>query len=339
MARLLIEGFESGHKSTLNIDGTNMHAVTSSPPAGLSGSYYWDQATGGYGYSDWVLPSDKTELFFAIKVKAVVRSGNGPGIITFYDSAGTAMAGIFYYLDGTVFKIRATRGAQNSGNVLGTGSIEVAQSSVTLVECRYVPSDSAGIMQVKVDGVLDIDIDTGDATDTTAGLESIHYVRFGSGMDNLGSAYDDLVIDDADWIGLTRIQKLAPTGAGTSTQWTASAGNNYECVNEIPYSDTDYISTNVAEEIDSYACGDLTGSIASIKSLALTTRVLYEGEPTPSGVAFVVRTGGSYYSGEALYPPLSWGKKIKLFEENPGTAAAWTSGEIDGIEIGLKALT
>jgi len=339
MARLLIEGFESGHKSTLNIDGTNIYEVGSSPPTGMTGSYYWNNGGAAYGYSEWFLPSEKTELFFAIKVKAVVRSGNGPGIITFYDSAGTALAGLFYYLDGVVFKIRATRGAQNSGDVLGTGSVRVAQSSVTLVECRYVPSNSAGVMQVKVDGALDIDIDTGDTTDTTAGLESIAYVRFGSGIDNMGSSYDDIILDDASWIGPTNIQKIAPTGAGTSTQWDASSGNNYECVNEIPYSDTDYISTNVAEEIDSYACGDLTGNIGTIKSLALTTRILFEGEPTPSGVAFIVRTGGSYYSGEALHPPLSWGKKVEMFEENPGTATAWTSGEINGIEIGLKALT
>jgi len=51
---------------------------------------------------------------------------------------------------------------------------------------------------------------------------------------------DNLIVDNAGWIGQTRIQGLAVSGAGTTTQFDPSTGSNYECVNEVPYSDTDY---------------------------------------------------------------------------------------------------
>jgi hypothetical protein len=87
---------------------------------------------------------------------------------------------------------------------------------------------------------------------------------------------DDVIFDDSTWVGPSSIQGLVPTGAGATTQFDPSTGSNYACVDEVPASDTDYIYTNTANDVDTYACGNLTGTINSVKAVQVQARCMQE---------------------------------------------------------------
>jgi len=128
-----------------------------------------------------------------------------------------------------------------------------------------------------------------------------------------------------------------PTGAGTKTEWVPSTGANYACVDENPtWSDSDYISTDVSGEIDTYACNDVTG-VGTIQSLWMYNRTASYGTPNNDYQNFVMRIGGTEYSGEGeLVKSIAWSTHRQVFELSPATSSAWTSGEINAIELGVK---
>jgi len=337
MARIFIEGGEHGNVNTLLFTSQSGLQVNAGAMAGFSGAYDM-KFNSGYAYGDITLDQTYSELYVALKIYPVVRSGNGPGTICFYDSALTAIGSLFFYYDGsTYFYVRLMLGAQNSGTILETGATEITPGTVHLLQVRYKPLNTGGIFQVKLDNQTPLECDY--SGDTTAGLENIKKVRIGAnGVDNYQSEFDDVVIDDSEWPGNTRIQKLQISGAGTTGEWDASAGDPYACVDEIPYSDSDYISTNVPGELATFACADMTGNVGKVKALQLQGRLLYEGDPAPNKQKLAIRVNGSnYYSGR-FTPGIAVANFRKIWAVNPDDSEAWQEADINAIEIGTRAI-
>lgn len=98
--------------------------------------------------------------------------------------------------------------------------------------------DSSGIVETWVDGVADIDFtgDTKPGSDTTINkLYAFQNVA--------GAAYlDDITVATTQY-GDIRYDALQPDGDDTA-EWAPSAGiDNYAMVDEIPYSDADYVTS------------------------------------------------------------------------------------------------
>jgi len=325
MARLFIEGFELGN---LNAWTVGSMGVSSSPPAGFSGAYY---GNGGFTtYASLDIPT-QTEIYMAMKYSWHTNS-NG-GLFSFKDSGGTNILSGRVDVTTGLLSIRLGNQAASQIAISTTGFLPIY--TMRLVEVHYIPLNSGGVVQVKLDGVQEINF----SGDSTAGLENIETFRIGSnGVDNRGY-FDDIVLDDADWIGNTKIQKLQISGAGTTSEWDASAGNPEDCIDEIPHSDTDYVSTNVADESITCACADMTGDVVSVKCLQLHGRMAYEGAPTPTKQKLAIRVNGSEYYGDDESPALTFGNFSKIWSLNPNDAAAWEEADINAIEIGVRSVT
>jgi|PlaIllAssembly_1097288.scaffolds.fasta_scaffold148486_2 hypothetical protein len=332
MARIFIEGGEEGKPCGLWTAVSADNLIMSTPPTGFTGSYYintddqWGVFTASSSASEW---------FFGFKYKRGDYSGSS--LLQFKDSAGTVIASVRVNGSDPNFYFSVYRG--NGATELATGG-SFAKTEVLFIQLHYKPLNSAGLFQIKIDGTAVIDIDAGDAVDTTAGLENVQTVNVGTIAGELTGrgSMDDLVIDDAEEVTNTRIQKLQISGVGTTGEWDASTGNPYECVDEIPYSDTDYIYTNVSGESATFACADLTGSINSIKCLAISARMSYEGSPSPTKQKIAIRVNGSEYYGDDMSPALTFGRNAKLWVLNPDDSAAWEEGDINAIEIGVRSV-
>jgi hypothetical protein len=214
----------------------------------------------------------------------------------------------------------------------------LSPNTVYLIEVYFKLGDTDGRWVVKADGVTILDF-TGD---TNPGLDADFDTIYFGGK-TISTFYygyiDDVRIDNANWIGDTVVLGIAPTGAGATTQWDPSAGANFACVDEVPPSDADYVSTNVNDEIDTYALGDLPVSppIQSVKCVQVNARARKEGASTPQKIALVVRAGGTDYPSGDKVLTTSFKGHANLWEQNPNTAAAWTESGVNGIEAGVKA--
>lgn len=106
------------------------------------------------------------------------------------------------------------------------------------IQFRVTIDDSSGIVETWIDGVADIDFtgDTKPGSDTTINQLFAHQ--------NVGGyVYIDDITIATTQLGDIRYDALQPDGDDTA-EWAPSAGgDNYALVDEIPYSDADYLTS------------------------------------------------------------------------------------------------
>lgn len=325
MARIFIDGFESGQEDLWDADTANV-AVVSSAGLDMNGSYCLD-LNNAFEYVEKDITADD-EMYFAFLYRPIV------------DATSEEMLCVF---NGATILVHIWRNAgtlkAHSGQytLLATGSATLSTATTYLIEIRIKIADSGGRIEVKVDGVQDIDF-TGDTKpDANTQFDKVRLGYGGIVAYSVYAYFDNFIMDDADWIGDTSIQAVVPTGAGTTTGWTPSAGNNYECVDEKPVSDADYVSINSNDVTDTYAAGNLAGDVDSIKCVQVQSSAKTDGSPTPTNLKLVVRSGGTdYLSGDKAVPATA--KSLwHLWENNPADAAAWEEADVNAMEIGVKS--
>jgi len=206
-----MDGFESGGSDLWNY--VNGSIVSASKPAAFSGTYYF--SSGASGSVQKTLSSSKTELYMAFKI--YYNTGSVQDIIYFKDSAGTAIASLERVVASSFVNLRRGKDGGSGATIIATGTIPLGLSTVHLIEIYYKPLNSGGVFTTKINGVQDINY----SGDSTNGLENIQTFSIGAFGDNANIWVDDVVVDDANWIGNTKIQALVPTGAGATSQHTA----------------------------------------------------------------------------------------------------------------------
>lgn len=331
MGRIFIDGFESG--------GMDLwEGITGSPSVSSAQAHTGTYAlrTGVGSVIDYVTKSIAalSTIYFKFSFYLTAVGSSGGGIFQLSDSVG---AQISLFISASRY-LELRRGSP-SGTTLGTSLNPIPMNTWCLIEGKITIANTGGIGQIKLNGALEIDY-TGDTQYQTGNTAT--RVMLGSiclGGANMTAQYtDDLVLDDAAWIGDTKIQGLRVSGAGAAAQWTPSAGANYECVDEVPAADADYVSTTAADQLDLFAATDPEGAIANIRCVQVQARVVKEGSPMPQNIQMACRTGGGNYFSSSLAMPAGVPKSVcKVWENNPNTGAAWTPAEVSGLEIGYKS--
>lgn len=324
MARIFIDGFESGGMDLWDDDGD--FTVTAVNPAK---GVYCATALGISNPMKKVIPANGTYYFkWRYRETSNTSAPEDIPLLAVFKGA-TKLLDIIHRSDE---KLEARRGGSVS---LGLGSYTSLNDVWHLLEVKIVISDTVGVCQVKINGVLDIDltnIDTKPGADTT-----IDTVEFGVGEGYDYGKIDDVVIDDSAWIGNTQIQAVVPTGVGNKTEWDPSAGANWQCVDEKPASDVDYVSTNTNDETDTFATGNMAGSISTVKCVQIQSRTRYEGSPTPTNLKLVIRSGATDYLSGDKSVPASYKGLWNLWENNPADSLAWEEADVNAMEIGVKS--
>ena len=324
MARVFIDGFESGEHDMWDAEGNA--TVASSVGKDMDGDYCLDIANTSEYLSKTV--TGAAEMYFAFLYRHISAS-YGKQVLGLYNGSNTALNVNCLITSGLVTVRRGT-------TLLDTGSKVLAANTTYLIEVYAKIADSGGRFVVKVDGETDIDF-TGDTLEST--YTQFDNVRLGyHGASYFGAAYfDNFIMDNSAWIGDTKIQAIVPTGAGNSTNWTPSAGNNYACVDEIPPSDADYVSTNSNDVVDTYAAGNLAGDVQSVKCVQIQSRARTDGAPTPKNLKLVARVNGTdYLSGDNAVSVAEKGL-YNLWELNPDDSASWEVSDVNAMEIGKRS--
>jgi hypothetical protein len=322
VGRVFIDGFETGDTQLWDyVIGTSVTAAVS----GMGGSYSLRTNGASTGVQKDITADD--EMYFAFKVRPT--AGNAKPRLYLLNNT-TSMLYVELYFPGEYITVKT-----GSGGTLATGTTAIYPGVTYLIEVYVKIADSGGRVVVKIDrNTTDIDF-TGDTL--TEGESQFN--RFKIVMGDGDCYVDDVVLDDANWIGQTFIQPLVVTGAGNSTQWSPSSGSNYTCVDERPASDSDFVSTDSVDQLDLFTASDLAGDIEAIKCVQVVARAVQEGAPTPQNVQLAVRSGGSnYFSGDKAVPLTTPADLFHIWETDPDTASAWTESGVNALEIGVKSV-
>lgn len=249
--------------------------------------------------------------------------------------------------NGITFKVNTT--TQLYFKFVSSGAIEAYRGATFLkssgsgvltvdtwqyIEIKVYIHDTAGTYEVKVNGVSVLS-DSGIDTKPTAdgGVNSI----FCYGSNGSYTYYDDLYMDTANFKGDCRIDTLMPNGAGNYTQWDPSAGSNYQCVDDSGdiNDDTDYCSTSIVDEIDTYTFENLSALGVTIHGLACNVCARKDDASTRKFKA-LTRVNGSDYVGDEETLNDNYHVHQYIWQNNPDDAAAWEEADVNGAEFGAK---
>lgn len=249
-------------------------------------------------------------------------------------------------VDGSISAVRGPAAAWMSASsltVLGTSAPAVVSAGVfAYIEFAATIDNAAGTVDVRVDGISVLSL-TGQDTQVSANANATGVVIGSTGTED--TDFDDVYVCDTtggandDFLGDMRVDALLPNGAGATTGWTASAGNNYACVDDTaPNDDTDYVSTDTVNAVDTYAFPNLPNAGGAIQGLQVLVSCKKEDAGACS-IAPVVRPVATDRVGTTVAVGTTYAYHARqCYDTSPETGIAWTESEFNGSEFGVKKI-
>lgn len=266
------------------------------------------------------------------------------------NTGGTATrAFVTVYNSSNVGVLRCTVNGSSGGNALGrlqywngsawtnigasTFNIPIGVNNTRMdMECTV--DGSAGRFAFYVDGVQMVEL-TGD-TDFFSGAAA-DYVTMQSWGSTNPRYWSETLIMDGSTLGC-RVATLVPTGAGNYTAWTGTFAD----VDETSVTDSDFIAGAANGDRENFTLSNLSASAAALVPLAVINSARARiGATGPQNLQLTIRTGGNDFDSSnipGLTTSFTSGYQ-NVWNDNPNTAAAWTTSEIDALEIGDEAVT
>jgi len=225
--------------------------------------------------------------------------------------------------------------------VLGTSSSTFAVDTWFHVELRIKIDNSVGTIELRVDGNVEIGPLTNQDTQVSANA-TIDMVNIIGDNSNVPVIDDFYILDTTgsrlnDFLGPVYIETIYPDGAGAATDFTPSAGSNWQNVDEVvPDDDTTYNEDTVVSSKDRFTVGNLVGDIGDIHAVAVNARAkkTEAGARTVRMVAYDGTTEGESADQYFTFGDYFW--QQALFEDHPTGAAVWTESEVNSGEFGYK---
>ena len=229
-----------------------------------------------------------------------------------------------------------------------TASTNICDGNWHWIEIAVVNSSTTGLCSVYIDGSQEINVTTDFRNGS--GTSETDVITFENNSTQQSSWYiDDLIIYDDDTstagldyaadfpLGLIEIELLKPNGAGTNSAWTASAGDNYACVDEtVPNMNTDYVESTASGQTDTYAFGNLTGSVSAVKSVMVNVYAQNDASRSKSYKA-VALSSSSTTEGATVTPPSQYRISQTEIVNDPNTGSAWAEAAVNAAEFGVDS--
>ncbi len=266
------------------------------------------------------------------------------GLLFFLD---TAINHVTFNLksDGT---IEARRGGI-SGTLLATSTSVLSAGTTYYLEFYVTIDDAVGVAKLRVNGVLDATLDfsgdTRNAGNATANV--IGYQGAANGSDGRTADQDDMYILDGttgdadqpnnDFLNDVRVEALLPSAAGNYSQFTPSAGSNYQNVDDAaPNGDTDYNSSSTVAQIDTFAMGNLATATGVVHGCELISYAK-KTDAGSSILAPVLRISAADYVGsdDSLGTGYTY-QSDQMYDVSPATGIPFTISEVNALETGYK---
>jgi hypothetical protein len=214
-----------------------------------------------------------------------------------------------------------------AGGLAGT-STTILQVGRWYRICFALNNVDAG--KLYINGTLEITVASGlqNVTGREVGVETSSTVDL-----SFDDWVDDYGTDQTD-IGDIRTANALPNAAGDLTQFTPSTGSNYTCVNELPSSDTKYVS-HAPTATDLYNIQDNTDlSISNYTIQAVTILMRAKYTTAATGYFDVKDNGTEYTTAITLTSSAAW--YSLLYTTMPNGGAAWTNARFNAFQIGAK---
>ena len=227
------------------------------------------------------------------------------------------------------------------GSLLGTTSgINLGTNQWRYIEIKFTIDNSAGEVIVRSDQSVVLSVSGVDTQ--KQGSANIQGIRLKACYSNIMAYYDDLYMCDAtgsknnNFLGDVKVICLRPDSAGTYSQFTPSAGSNYENVDDSygHDSDTTYNEADTIGYKDTYnleAATSVTGEIKGIRPQI----VLRKTDVGATRARIITKAGSTEELGSRINVSDSYTFETEVYEDNPDDSAAWEVADLNSLEVGV----
>jgi len=215
------------------------------------------------------------------------------------------------------------------------------------LECRQYHHTSSGIAEIRIDGTA-IYRWTGIPTMYTYGGPTgeidVNYSIFWpndwysySNQPKFDNLYFQLADTENEltWHndGLVA-EPIFPVGDGDETQGDPSGPTSWQSVNE-PHDDYLYVTSDAGER-DCYSMSNIeTDRTRTVNAV----RAVIRARRSTAGYATIrpyVRIGSTNYYGDTVHLGCSWRQYAHIWDVNPATSVAWTSSDVNSVQVGWE---
>lgn len=161
-------------------------------------------------------------------------------LFEWYDGT-TAQCYVTLALDGSVLYAKAYRG---DGTLLGAATVGATHNAWIHWAAKATIDNSTGAITVKMNGTTVLALTNVD----TQMSANAYATKVGTRCEYSGSNICDWVLSDDFFSNLVRVVTLSPNADGADVAWTPSAGNRYQCLDDLPANSSDYISSLTAAQ-------------------------------------------------------------------------------------------
>jgi hypothetical protein len=202
-----------------------------------------------------------------------------------------------------------------------------------------IAANPNGVFQIKFDGTLVLD--WSGATNAQAAMNRFQLRSVQAAQ---SVYYDDIAFNDTagavdnSWCGDGGVlAALVPiTGAAEYADLIASAGNAWECVDEIPANSTDYVYESTVNKKSTYLLSDLAG-LPGGASIARVWVELDALETAADGdkIATLLRSALTDSQGADQALTIAYARYVSAeYLVDPADSAAWDTTKVNALQAG-----
>lgn len=252
--------------------------------------------------------------------------------------------------------IRLYRGGNSSVDASGGALVATSAAKVwhedewDYVEVKFIISDTAGMVEVRVNKVVVISY-LGRTSNLhpavlslPSGWDTLFYQGGINNTDDFGGIrWDDRYILDntgsnnTDYLGNVRVNLQKTTAPGDLTDMSVfGATANWDAVNDTPLDDTEYVYSSLVGDRDLYTM-DPNVTAQNIFGIQVVG-AWRQDDATQMNGHHLIKTGGVVYEGGDNNLAQTYHYYRNVWELNPFTGVGWTAADLNAIQAGQKLL-
>lgn len=253
-----------------------------------------------------------------------------------------------------IIKLSSTSGEQLRLEQTVTGALSVVRGSTVLATSQinmlpinqwsYIEfcceiSDTTGKVRVYLNGVEVDELRVDDADTAGQSTMIVDFIDLGNTIGTGYSAsFDDLYVecDGMTPVGEGRIW-TGRVNADVVAQFTSSTGtDNYEAVDEVPVSATDYNYSDTIGARDIFEVTDLDFAPSEIYGIQITQSATKDEAGVRAAKAVLISDATEVQGSQFVLALSAINWHHDFWKVNPDTGVAWTIGDYNAINIGYE---
>lgn len=250
-------------------------------------------------------------------------------------TTGSSTHTLVSYVDGAteVFRIQATGTTLQMQAYIAAvwtnvgSAVSYAQNVLNHLDLYISGNSGTGTATLYLAGT-----ERATATANLALVTSLNELRFYGVNSASGCVISQCVIDTESTVG-GRLFTVPVSGVGATTGWTGA----WTEVDEIVYSDADFINSGTANQVSTFAvtAPTLTGYV--VRAVGVYARAKRDASG-PQNIQLVLRVSGTDYFSATKALGIGYTSPGNIWETNPATAAAWVNTAIAALQPGAKSI-